>query len=123
VMKFKDDEMINDIIEGKIDARLIQVLRMVDAFSILCFDKEIMITSLYRGNDTESQHSKGRAADIRTKWYSPNDLVKLEKWLYKNEIIVCSHPEHDGAYILILAVEPHEELKGTEQQHLHVHVK
>ena len=109
-MKCKHDEMWQDW--DIIDARLKQVLRMIDAFSILCFDKEIMITSLYRGNDKKSQHSKGKAADIRTKWYARDDIYALQTILFFTR-----------DYFNDLAVEPHEELKGKKHQHLHIHIK
>ena len=112
-MQFKEEKMIQDW--DIIDPRLKQFLRMVDAFSILCFDKEIMITSLYRPDDKDSMHSKGKAADIRTKWYDGRELGILEVFVLK---LRDRHLSEIG-----FAVEPHEELKGKPQQHLHLAVK
>lgn len=120
-MHFKHDSMRQDW--DIIDKRLKQVLRMIDAFSILCFDKEIMITSLYRPEDKDSQHSFGKAADIRTKWYTEQQTICLEIFLMGVRAEMYNWQGDKR-----VAVEPHQEWKNPDHpkykyRHLHVHVK
>ena len=119
-MQVKHDYMWMEF--ENLDPRAQQVARMMDAFSRLCFGREIMITSIFRP-DKNSKHSKYEAFDIRTKWYDEKGTVRLEEWLIWLRDWLRDKDNHKW-----LAVEPHEDWKDPEhekydERHLHIHIK
>jgi hypothetical protein len=124
-MQFKTDELRG--MWPAIDPKLREVLKLIDAFSVLCFEKEIVITSLIRPASEDSgriDHSIGKAADIRTKHYNDEDLNNLERWLF----LMDAGWLMDDDERPLLHIEPHKDWQKPdhpkyESRHLHVGVE
>ena len=92
--------------------RLRELLAWVDEFTRLCGEGEIVVTSFFRTEDRSSYHSICQAADIRSKdksvqwWDAMSQLSKAVR---------VSSPD--------LQIFMHPELKGKDQEHIHVAIK
>lgn len=111
-MKFKTDEL--RLQYPKIHPYLQKVISLADIFLISLTGKELVITDLLRpvNPNKPSYHPLGKAVDIRTNYLTPKQVGLLERFLFALK-----------AFDPKLGVEPHEELKGTPQQHLHLQYK
>ena len=87
------------------------VLGIIDSLSMFIRGKPIVITSLLRPPAIKkSYHVVGCAADIRTKDMTDSEINMIETVLF----FIRDNVDNK------LGVEPHEELKGEPQQHLHI---
>lgn len=98
-----------------IDKILYDFLNLLDMFSFAQFGKEITITCLFREFEENKpiHHCEWRAADIRTKNLTSDQIKILEKFCFM----------YRDNFDERIRIEPHESMKGTASQHLHVHVR
>ncbi len=94
------------------NVRLKELLNWIDQYTRLTGCGEITITSYYRPDDTDSNHSILQAADIRTK-------DKPQKWKEGMKLLSQALAIHDKSLQIYL----HPELTGTDQEHYHIAIK
>ena len=123
-MRFKDDLFGEWYL---INAYLKRVVSLTNAFVYFLTGHELTITCLVRDHDKDPKghHSEFMAVDIRTKDMSDLEIMLLEQFLYETRKIIEKYSlfTYKGEYKMLLAVEPHHTLKGTPQQHIHLHIR
>lgn len=101
-----------DQFDGVAVKRLRLLVQWIDIFCQMVGWGEITITSYYRPESTNSYHSVGQAVDIRTRDKPDNFKYVMMAFRYTIRAIDKQ-----------LWINPHKELWGEPQEHIHVAIE